>query len=140
MPSTNLSNISNILLVPILQGGHFPQDSSTVKSKKNLAKFGLDSKDTVGIENMVNTLLMSTSVPVIESGDPIEGDETSITNYYSPRKQGSGIADLNAAVNTPSYITVAGSKRPKAELGYNTKGQYSFEYTIKNTSDKEVRK
>ena len=106
--------------------------------KKNLAKFGLDSKDTVGIENMVNTLLMSTSVPVIESEDPIEGDETSITNYYSPRKQGSGIADLNAAVNTPSYITVAGSKRPKAELGYNTKGQYSFEYTIKNTSDKEL--
>lgn len=105
---------------------------------KNLAQFGLDSKDTVGIENMVNTLLMSTSVPVIESEDEIEGDETSITNYYSPRKQGSGIADLNAAVNTPAYITVAGSKRPKAELGYNTKGQYSFEYTIKNMSDKEL--
>src|SRR5699024_1948608 len=32
-PSVILSNISNILLVPILQGVHLPQDSSTVNPK-----------------------------------------------------------------------------------------------------------
>ncbi len=32
-PSHIFSKISNILLVPILHGVHFPQDSSTVNSK-----------------------------------------------------------------------------------------------------------
>ena len=32
----DLSNISSILLVPIRHGVHFPHDSSTVNSKKNL--------------------------------------------------------------------------------------------------------
>ncbi|MCH5279701.1 MAG: S8 family serine peptidase [Christensenellaceae bacterium] len=55
---------------------------------------------------MVNTLLMSTAVPSRTSSTP-----------YSPRQQGAGEADLVAAVTTKAYLEVAGSTRPKLEIG-----------------------
>lgn len=55
---------------------------------------------------MVNTLLMCTAVPAVESGV-----------YYSPRAQGAGQADLLAAITTGAYVSVPGCARPKIELG-----------------------
>lgn len=102
--------------------------------KGNLEKFGLDDDDKVGLENMVNSLLMSTAVPVQSDYDEVND----IISYYSTRKQGAGLIDLKACVETPAYLSVKGCDRPKAELGYNEDGVYNFEYTIKNISDSAV--
>lgn len=76
-------------------------------------------------------LMMSTSRLVInEYGNP-----------YSPRKQGSGIADIEASLATQSYITVKDSQgntrnKTKIELGDDParKGVYEFTFFVNNTS------
>lgn len=76
-------------------------------------------------------LMMSTSKLVInEYGNP-----------YSPRKQGSGIADIEASLATQSYITVKDSEgntrnKTKIELGDDPsrKGVYEFTFYVNNTS------
>lgn len=72
---------------------------------------------------MVNTLLMSTAVPS-KSG----------TTPYSPRWQGAGQANLTAAISTKAYIEVAGSLRPKLELGDddNRTGIFNLSFDIVN--------
>lgn len=90
-----------------------------VESSKSLSE-----KDT---QTLVNRLLMSTAVPV--------KDEDGI--YYSPRKQGSGVADINAAINTPAYIYVYGQDRPKLDLGddKDEKGVYELSFRVKNMTN-----
>ncbi len=78
---------------------------------------------------MVNTLLMCTAVPSGENGV-----------YYSPRAQGSGQADLLAAISTPAYVNVRGCDRPKIELGDDDDelGVYHLSFDVKNFSSSPV--
>ncbi len=70
-------------------------------------------------------LLMSTSVPLTydESGLP-----------YSPRSQGSGLANAFNAVSTKAYLTVDGADNVKADLGDDPQrtGTYSFNFNVHN--------
>ena len=77
---------------------------------------------------MVQSLLMSTSVPLTYE----DADEL----YYSPRSQGSGLANAFNAVNTQSYLTVDGCDVPKAQLGDDADrtGVYSFSFNVTNFS------
>ena len=80
--------------------------------------------------DVVQNLIMGTAVPVV---DPGQGGGA----YYSPRKQGAGLANLEAATNSSVYPTVNGaadSSRPKADLGDGTKG-WHFDVTLHNVSD-----
>lgn len=72
---------------------------------------------------MVNTLLMSTAVPSRTSSTP-----------YSPRQQGAGEADLVAAITTKAYLEVAGSVRPKLEIGDddNRTGIFTLTFDVVN--------
>jgi len=82
--------------------------------------------------DMVTQLLMSTARPIDAPDD---------ASYYSPRKQGSGLADVGAATATPVYLTVedaASESRPKADLGESDSGSWSFSVTLHNLSDDEV--
>lgn len=88
--------------------------------------------DPLAVENLVNSLSMSTAVPVIESGIT---DDVSPVTYYSPRKQGAGLVDVFNAITSEGYLSVDGSNRPKAELGSKTNGKYEFLYTIHNQSN-----
>ena len=86
-------------------------------------------------EELIYKLLMSTAVPVVyhpEDGESIE------TLYYSPRSQGAGMADLGKAVTTEAYLAVSG-ERPKASLKESKYGEYSFDFTITNISEKTVK-
>lgn len=62
-------------------------------------------------------------------------------NPYSPRKQGSGIADIDASLNTQSYIYVKDGdsvlSKTKIELYDDPQrtGVYSFTFYVENTSD-----
>ena len=74
--------------------------------------------------DMVNTLLMSTAIPAIYSGDL----------PYSPRLQGAGVIDLIAAASTGAYIEVGGSVRPKLEIGDDPErtGVFTFSFDVVN--------
>ncbi|MGM9969602.1 MAG: leucine-rich repeat protein [Anaeroplasma sp.] len=79
---------------------------------------------------MTNQLLMSTATIALDkSGNP-----------YSPRKQGSGLANLYNAVNTLAYITVDNSDKAKVELGddKDESGIYTLTFNIVNISDQSL--
>ena len=60
--------------------------------------------------------------------------------YYSPRYQGAGMADLYGAITAKAVLTAGenGRLRPKAELGDNTEGLYSFDFYINNISSSAI--
>ena len=77
-------------------------------------------------KDLVDTLLMCTAAIVYDGDTPV-----------SPRKQGAGLMDINAAAGTPAYITVAGMERPKLELKDDPQrsGVYNLTFTVHNTTD-----
>ena len=91
---------------------------------------------------IIQSLLMSTATPMKPEGE-----------YLSILQQGSGLADVNAAVNAPSVIMMTDEGntltvrtganedgKVKAELGDDPKktGSYSFGFTIYNLSDQSL--
>lgn len=82
------------------------------------------------IKTMINQLLMSTTKLIIdENGNPV-----------LVRKQGSGLANVNKALNTLAYLTVTGSDKTKLELGDdpNETGRYCLSFNLVNTSNKAL--
>ena len=86
--------------------------------------------------DVVSQLLMSTANPVV---DPmVDPDADGRFTYYSPRVQGSGLANVPAAMASPVYATVDGAaeqSRPKADLGESANGSWSFTVALHNLSD-----
>ena len=96
---------------------------------------GLRQKTGLSLRTFVNSLLMSTAVPVLEEDS---------RGYYSILDQGAGLANVNAAVSAKSYIlmdpnaTVSyADGKVKAELGDDPfrSGEYSYSFTLHNFSD-----
>ena len=80
--------------------------------------------------DVVQNLTMGTAVPVT---DPNGSNGA----YYSPRKQGAGLVNVQAATTSSVYPTVNGAadaSRPKADLGDGTNG-WHFDVTLHNVSD-----
>lgn len=91
----------------------------------------LTEKTGLSVRTLTQSLLMSTAVPMKEK----DGEE------YSPRKQGSGLANVQAATMTPVYL-LTGEKngndgKVKAELGDdpNRRGVYEFDFSLHNMSE-----
>ena len=83
--------------------------------------------------DVVQNLIMGTATPVV---DPLQDTGAP----YSPRKQGSGLANVLAATTSSVYPTVVGApeqSRPKADLGDDTKG-WHFDVTLHNLSGAEA--
>ena len=80
------------------------------------------------IRNLTEAILMSTADPIISTDSGVE---------TSPRQQGAGLVNAYEATTTTTFLTVAGG-RPKAELGDNANGKYTFSFEINNigTEDK----
>ena len=79
--------------------------------------------------DVVQNLIMGTATPVV---DPLQDTGAP----YSPRKQGSGLANVLAATTSSVYPTVVGApeqSRPKADLGDGTTG-WHFDVTLHNLS------
>ena len=77
------------------------------------------------LAQQVSTVLMNTAKLVT--------DEYGIP--YTPRKQGSGMAQILDAIQTPAYVTVDGNDRPVAQLGSSETGSFSTRLTIHNNGD-----
>ena len=78
------------------------------------------------IRVLVDSLMMSTAVPVVSNGSGVEA---------SPRQQGAGLVNALYAITSGAYLTVHGSDRPKAELFDNKDGVYTFAFDVVNFSD-----
>lgn len=84
------------------------------------------------IHDYVNALLLSTSKPAVYD------KESGLT--YSPRVQGSGLADAFYATKTNAYLSVDNNEMPKAELfdDVNKTGKYNFTYHVNNFADHSI--
>ncbi|MGE7622041.1 S8 family serine peptidase [Viridibacillus sp. NPDC096237] len=85
-----------------------------------------------GVEKVkrAKTLLMNTAKIVTDaSNDNIA---------YSPRLQGAGLMQLNAAVTTPVYVEAKDTKEGKIELKEIGKDKFSMTVTATNFSDEKV--
>ena len=78
--------------------------------------------------SLFNALMMSTAVPV--------QDENGIP--YSPRKQGAGLVQLQNAMKSDVFLLNSDNSRPKAEIGYNENGNFSFKLLYTSENDKDV--
>ena len=96
---------------------------------------GLNEQEGLTVRALSQALLMSTSVPLLED-DTIE---------YSPRKQGSGLANVYAAVTSPAYLLTDSKDttdgKVKVTLGDDPErnGVYEFDFTVNNLSDEALR-
>lgn len=79
------------------------------------------------LRNFVNQLMVSTAVP-------LDYDETV---KFSPRVQGSGLANAFYAIKSNAYLTVDGADVPKAELYDDPAktGAYEYTFTVHNFGD-----
>ena len=82
--------------------------------------------EDISTRELVQNLLVSTSVPLVydkETGLP-----------YSPRQQGSGLANSFNAICAQVYLQVEGMDSPKAELGHDPlkQGKYDFTFDVVN--------
>lgn len=103
---------------------HVAGAAAVVREYLNENKSALDKSEE---EKIITNRLMSTaSIVLDEKGNP-----------YSPRKQGAGVINVNDAIRSHGYLTVA-SEKPKVEMGDSEDGEFSFEFEVHNTSDKEV--
>lgn len=80
------------------------------------------------VVDLVNRLLMSTANPIIGSNG----------TYTSVRGQGSGIANAYDAITTNALLSVNGNVRPKAELGSNEQGVYTYTMVIENIGKNDI--
>ena len=91
----------------------------------------LEEKTGVGKRALAQSLLMSTAVPMKEKDK----------EEYSPRKQGSGLANVGLATTTPSCLLVGKKKgndgKVKVELGDDPqrKGVYEFSFQVCNLTE-----
>ena len=77
---------------------------------------------------LANALMMSTAVPLKDSAG----------NLYSPRKQGAGLLQMDKATQSGAYLLSGDGGRPKAELGANESGRYSFAMKAVSLSGSDI--
>ena len=95
----------------------------------------LDEQEGLTVRALSQALLMSTSTPLTEE-DGVE---------YSPRKQGSGLANVYAAVTSPAYLLTEDKSstdgKAKVSLGDDPgrTGVYEFDFSVNNLSDEALQ-
>ncbi|WP_455715454.1 S8 family serine peptidase [Anaerosporobacter sp.] len=100
-----------------------------------LVKQYIDEEGLVAVKGgnaeLANQLLMSTAVPLTDE----KGD------YYSPRKQGSGLVNVGNAVTTPAYLYVDDESinyRPKLDLKDSTEGVYEADFVVQSVTGSAI--
>ncbi|WLR49033.1 S8 family serine peptidase [Halobacillus litoralis] len=95
-------------------------------------EFDLAGEDRV---EMAKNLLMNTSVPQVDTG--LYNDYYQSGLAFSPRRQGAGLMDLHAAMQTPAIVTEKETGLGKVALK-EMDGKESFTLTVDNFSDENT--
>lgn len=92
---------------------------------KQYVKTKYPQLNSVEVANMTSQLMMSTAV-ILNDADGLP---------YSVRKQGAGLADIFALIETEVYLSVAGQTQTKIELfdDYERTGEFEFSFEVNNT-------
>lgn len=105
--------------------------SALVKEYATSAE-GLGYADGEQVNALVRALLMSTATPLVyQNQDGL---------YYSPRNQGSGLANAYDAITTQAYLSVNGCDVPKVEL-YDDPGKvgaYNYSFQVHNFGEENL--
>lgn len=78
-------------------------------------------------------LLMNTAKPIVDQG-PAQS-KLAQNNFYSPRRQGAGMMQLNAALHTPVVVTESATNEAKVALKEISADPISFTLKATNYSD-----
>lgn len=94
-----------------------------------LERLGKEFPQVTGLarSELLKALLMNTAIPHFD---------TETQAYTSPRKQGAGIVDINAALHSTTTLTEKSSGKPRALLGDLDGRSLHFEARLKNLSSK----
>ena len=94
---------------------------------------GLAEKAGLTARALAQSLMMGTAVPIMDPDSDVE---------YSPRRQGSGLGNVENAVNSPAYVTIDGNDDGKVKVEFGDDpartGTYSFSFHVNNLTDKSV--
>ncbi len=82
-----------------------------------------------GSAELINSILMSTATPFRGHSQPA---------YFSPRRQGAGLVNLEAAVSTKAYLTTESNKRPILSLGEDDDGTLEMSFVLHNMSSEKL--
>ncbi len=104
-----------------------PNVAGVMAALKGYLKQAYPTKTPAEISNLAMQRLMSTAT-ILENSDG---------NPITPRRQGSGLADIERAIETDAYITVTGSDRTKLNLGSDTEkdGIYTLNFNVVNDGE-----
>ncbi|MGN1402094.1 MAG: S8 family serine peptidase [Bacillus sp. (in: firmicutes)] len=94
--------------------------------------FNLEDRERV---NISKNILMNTSAPVLDKGTVNTAFDWEVP--YSPRRQGSGLMQLHAALETPVVVTEKSTKEAKVALK-EVGDTFNFELEAKNYSEEDV--
>ena len=94
---------------------------------------GFAEKAGLTARALAQSLMMGTAVPIMDPDSDVE---------YSPRRQGSGLGNVENAVNSPAYVTIDGNDDGKVKVEFGDDpartGTYSFSFHVNNLTDKSV--
>uniref|UniRef100_UPI003216D880 S8 family serine peptidase n=2 Tax=Clostridium sp. TaxID=1506 RepID=UPI003216D880 len=87
---------------------------------------------------MAKKLMMSTAIAHIDNGKNQAAGVVAGANYTSPRRQGAGVMDLQAATTTPAIVTDTATGECKINLKEIKGNSAVFTIEVENFSDKEL--
>ncbi|MCR4874884.1 MAG: S8 family serine peptidase [Clostridia bacterium] len=90
--------------------------------KANALLFGVDSNDNVKIAEIATKLIMSNTTLLTDLNDVL----------ISPRSQGAGLANIEKAITSFTYISCEDETKTKIELGDNIKDTITLSFKIEN--------
>lgn len=130
LPNGNYGNMTGTSMATPIISGYILLLKEYINSVEELAKLSDREKS-----ELVMQLLMSTAVPQVDTTGA----------YFSPRRQGSGLADVKNALSTKAFLytdnTIDTLKRPKLNLydDPDRTGVFKSKFHIKNISKEQIR-